>query len=64
MLNLEKAVFSIMGGFSEHTPNDDAFAVLAMISFFAILAFPVLLVTYIVLIVVEFSKKRKRNISL
>lgn len=61
MLNLEKAVFSIMGGFSDHTPNDEAFAVLAMISLFAMLAFPVLLVAYIVLIVIEFSKRRKQN---
>jgi hypothetical protein len=61
MLNLEKAVFSVMGGFSEQTPNDEAFGVLAVISFFAMLAFPILLVTYIVLVVLEFSRKRKQN---
>lgn len=61
MLNLEKAVFSIMGGFSERTSNDEAFAILALISFFAMLAFPILLVIYIVLVVLEFSRKRKQN---
>ncbi|HEX8250102.1 MAG TPA: hypothetical protein VF599_18150 [Pyrinomonadaceae bacterium] len=63
MLNLEKAVFSVMGGFAEHTPNDEAFAVLALISFFAMLAFPVLLVSYIVIVVMEFAGKRKQKIS-
>jgi hypothetical protein len=61
MLNLEKAVFSVMGGFTNRTPNDEAFAVLALISFFAMLAFPVLLVAYIVLIVVEFARRRKQK---
>ncbi|HYP50478.1 MAG TPA: hypothetical protein VEQ34_06015 [Pyrinomonadaceae bacterium] len=61
MLNLEKAVFSIMGGFVNRTPNDEAFAVLALISFFAMLAFPVLLVAYIALVAVELSRKRKQN---
>lgn len=61
MLNLEKAVFSIMGGFVLRTPNDEAFAVLALISYFAILAFPLLLITYIILVALELSKKRKQN---
>lgn len=63
MLNLEKAVFSIMGGFSDRTPNDEAFMFLNLISLFAMLAFPVLLISYIVMIVVEFSGKRKQKIS-
>ncbi|HLM00387.1 MAG TPA: hypothetical protein VK400_04975 [Pyrinomonadaceae bacterium] len=61
MLNLEKAVFSLMGGFANRTPNDEAFAVLALISFFAMLAFPVLLVVYVVLVMLEFAGKRKRK---
>ncbi|HEX8368816.1 MAG TPA: hypothetical protein VF604_09760 [Pyrinomonadaceae bacterium] len=63
MLNLEKAVFSVMGGFVDTTPNDQAFAVLALISFFAMLAFPFLLASYIVIIIIEFSRKRKQKIS-
>jgi phage shock protein PspC (stress-responsive transcriptional regulator) len=61
MLNPEKAVFGVTGGFASGTPNDEAFAVLALISFFSMLAFPFLLVAYIVLVVVEFSRKRKQN---
>jgi|SRR5215213_9013436 len=63
MLNPEKAVFNMMGGFAERTPNDEAFGVLALISFFAMLAFPVLLVAYIVIVVTELAKKRKRRLS-
>jgi len=60
MLNLEKAVFEIMGGFTNNaTPNDGAFAVLFLISLFAMLGFPLLLVAYIVIVVVEFSKRGK-----
>jgi phage shock protein PspC (stress-responsive transcriptional regulator) len=61
MLNPEKAVFGMMGGFANRTPNDEAFAVLALISFFSMLAFPFLLVAYVVLVVLEFSRKRKQN---
>ncbi|HEX8737451.1 MAG TPA: hypothetical protein VF721_19115 [Pyrinomonadaceae bacterium] len=63
LLNPEKAVFSIMGGFAERTPNDEAFGVLALISFFAMLGFPVLLVAYVVIVVAELAKKSKRKLS-
>jgi hypothetical protein len=63
MLNLEKAVFEIMGGFTNATPNDGAFAVLAVISFFAMLGFPLLLISYIIIVVVEISKRRKQKID-
>jgi hypothetical protein len=63
MLNLEKAVFNAMGGFTNATPNDGAFAVLALISLFAMLAFPVLLIAYVIVVVVEFSKRRKQKID-
>ncbi|MDQ3799016.1 MAG: hypothetical protein M3384_06165, partial [Acidobacteriota bacterium] len=61
MLNLEKAVFSLMGGFTDRTPNDEAFFVLSVISFFAMLAFPVLLVAYAALLIAEFHRKRERK---
>jgi hypothetical protein len=50
-LNLEKAVFSIMGGITEHTPNDDAFAILSMLSLISILLFVPLLLLYMVLVI-------------
>lgn len=63
MLNLEKAVFNVMGGFTERTPNDDAYFLLNLISLFAMLGFPLLLVAYIVIVVVEISKRRKAKIE-
>jgi hypothetical protein len=57
MLNLEKAVFSLMGGFINRTPNDKAFFILSVISFFAMLAFPILLVAYVALLIAEFHRK-------
>ena len=51
-LNLEKAVFNIMGGMSPpSSANDSAYQVLLVIVFFAFLLSPVLLITYIVLVV-------------
>lgn len=51
-LNLEKAVFNIMGGMSPpSSANDSAYQVLLLIVFFAFLLSPILLITYIVLIV-------------
>lgn len=59
LLNLEKAVFNFMGGFDTRTPNDEAFAVLAIISFFSVLLFPLLLISYFLLI----SLKNRENVS-
>lgn len=50
LLNLEHAVFNIMGGITEPSPNDAAYSVLLIILFFAILLSPILLITYIVLV--------------
>lgn len=63
MLNLEKAVFDVMGGFTDRTPNDGAYFLLNLISFFAMLGFPLLLVAYIVIVVVEISQRRKQKID-
>lgn len=49
MLNLEKAVFDIMGGLREQTQYDSAYGVLVMITALAWLASPVLLLAYAVL---------------
>ena len=50
MLNLEKAVFDIMGGNREETQNDAAYMVLILISVFSVLASPILLIIYGVLV--------------
>lgn len=52
-LNLEKAVFHFMGGFNDRTPNDSAYAVLALLSLLAYLFFIPVLIVYIVMIVVN-----------
>jgi hypothetical protein len=46
VLNLEKAVFEIMGGNMQKTQNDAAYLILMLISFFSLLASPVLLILY------------------
>jgi hypothetical protein len=49
-LNLEKAVFEIMGGFREEsTANDGAYAILMLLTFFAVFGSIPLLVIYLIL---------------
>lgn len=50
MLNLERAVFDIMGGNRAPTQNDAAYLVLILISVFSVLASPILLIIYGVLV--------------
>ena len=50
VLNLEKAVFEIMGGNMQQTQNDAAYVILMLISFFSVLASPVMLILYGVLV--------------
>lgn len=49
-LNLEHAVFEIMGGLRNQTSHDSAYGALIVISVLAVIASPVLLIGYIVLI--------------
>lgn len=52
LLNLERAVFNIMGGMSApSSANDSAYAVLLTIVFFAFLLSPIFLIIYVVLVV-------------
>ena len=48
LLNLEKAVFDLMGGVrdSERTSNDEAYALLFLLSFYSFMASPVLAIAY------------------
>lgn len=50
VLNLEKAVFALMGGFAQRTPNDEAFATLQILSLLSVLLFLPLALFYLVLI--------------
>jgi hypothetical protein len=50
-LNLEHAVFNIMGGITTPTPNDASYNVLLFVLVLAVLTFPVTVITYIVSIV-------------
>jgi hypothetical protein len=47
-LNLEKAVFDVMRGIpdSERTPNDEAYGLLFLLSFYSVIASPILLIAY------------------
>ena len=58
-LNLEKAVFSLMGGLSEHTANDSAFATLWALSIISLILFIPLLLGYAVLVVVKAIRRRR-----
>ncbi len=49
VLNLEKAVFEIMGGNMQPTQNDAAYAILMLISLLSVVASPVLLLAYAVM---------------
>lgn len=50
VLNLEKAVFEIMGGNRQPTQNDAAFAILNLISVLSVLGSPILLIAYGVMV--------------
>ncbi|MBG6210298.1 hypothetical protein IWQ49_004978 [Labrenzia sp. EL_126] len=58
LLNLEQAVFNIMGGLRDPTSNDMAYGVLALITFFSVIATPVLLIMYAFLLIrIQLRKK-------
>jgi hypothetical protein len=60
LLNLEKAVFDFMGGVrdSERTPNDEAYELLFLLSFYSFLASPVLAITYGVAVWKRYQARR------
>lgn len=53
MLNLEKAVFDFMGGVREGTAGDESYAFLALLSFFSVILFIPLVVSYAIIAVSE-----------
>jgi len=60
ILNLERAVFDIMGGLREGggTANDQAYAVLFTVTYFSVILFVPLLLIYVGLIVNGFVERR------
>ena len=63
-LNLERAVFDVMGGLREQgTANDNAYAVLFLLSLLSMLLFLPLLACYLVLIVMARSKGDKYRVA-
>ena len=63
LLNLEKAVFNIMGGFSEPGPNDSAYGVLFAVMFVSYLAAPFLLVGYTIAVGMAYSRHKKEKLN-
>lgn len=61
VLNLEKAVFSLMGGLSEKTPNDAAFAALVTLSIISLLLFIPLVLCYLGIVIVKLVNSRERR---
>jgi hypothetical protein len=57
-LNLEKAVFALMGGVQERTSNDESFAALWILSMLSIVLFIPLLLLYLSAIVMRFVLKK------
>ncbi|HSM13361.1 MAG TPA: hypothetical protein VLA66_04780, partial [Thermoanaerobaculia bacterium] len=57
LLNLERAVFDVMGGIEETTPADDAYGLLVLLSLLSMVLAPVLAVGYVAMVWV----RRKRR---
>ena len=58
-LNLEKAVFEIMGGFLQRTANDGAYAVLFLLTFLSLFAAVPLLIVYLLLVRRAWRERRE-----
>jgi hypothetical protein len=62
VLNLERAVFDVVGGLrTPGTPNDTAYGVLFLITYFAVLAFVPLGSAYLVLVWLSRRERRDRR---
>ena len=61
VLNLDRVVFDLMAGIIEQTPNDAAYGILGWMTLFSVLAFPVILIYYVVAIVKNNCYTRNEN---
>jgi hypothetical protein len=62
MLNLERAVFNVMGGIHENSPNDGAYMVLVLLSMLSVLLFLPLLIWYLALVATAPKPKSDNSI--
>jgi hypothetical protein len=62
-LNLDRAVFEIMGGRGVHTVDDGSYAVLNLITFLSILLFPPLLIAYLAICWLRARERRSAMAS-
>lgn len=58
VLNLERAVFEIMGGFREQTSNDTAYMILNVLTFLSVLTVGPLIISYGVLVYRKYKAKK------
>lgn len=61
LLNLERAVFNIMGGLTKGTANDGAYFVILLLTFISVYAFPVFLMTYLFMSYKAWEEARQSN---
>lgn len=64
MLNLERAVFDVMGGLRESTAGDSAYGVLIMISTLSVLLFPFTVISYLILIYLARVRQKPDELSI
>jgi hypothetical protein len=58
VLNLEKAVFEIMGGNRQRTQNDAAYMIVTLISLVSVLLSPILLIIYGILVRIAWTREK------
>jgi len=63
VLNLEKAVFELMGGNRAGTANDGAYVILLLLTTLSLFASPVLALSYLVMIGSNLRKPKDRSVS-
>lgn len=63
-LNLERAVYDIMGGFRAPTRGDDAYGLLMFILLLSILLFPVTIISYIILAYRAYARQKTIMVSI
>jgi hypothetical protein len=62
VLNLERVVFDVMGGFTERSGNDTAYSFLFMLFLLSLLLFIPILLCYIILVASRASSKSPENL--
>lgn len=58
-LNLEQVVFDFMRGVTEPSPNDEAYEILFIITFYSVFIFPFALISYVIAMITNIFKKNE-----